>query len=375
MDIPFYKTYLTGKEFDYIRNLQSFSGEGAYTKKCRALLEKNTRCKKAFLTHSCTAALEMSALLIDTKPGDEIIMPSYTFVSTANAFVLRGGIPIFIDIREDTLNIDEKLIEDAITEKTKAIVPIHYAGVSAEMDTILSIAEKYQCFVIEDAAQCIMARYKQKNLGTLGHLGTYSFHQTKNIISGEGGALLVNDERFFKKAEMICEKGTDRTQLLRGEIDKYTWQTIGSSYLPSELIAAFLFAQLEEAEAITGHRLNIWNFYHDALKNLEDRERIRRPIIPANCEHNAHMYYILLHNVKTRDRVMTHLKKQGISTLPHYVPLHASPAGKKYARIQGNLKHTENLSDRILRLPLFGEMDLSIAEKIVEILEVALKLP
>ena len=299
----------------------------------------------------------MAAILADIQPGDEVIMPSYTFVSTANAFVLRGGVPVFVDIRPDTLNIDETLIEAAITSRTKAIVPVHYAGVACEMDTIMDIAQRHNLLVIEDAAQGIMSTYKGKPLGSIGHLGAYSFHETKNIISGEGGALLVNDERFIERAEIIREKGTNRGQFFRGQVDKYTWVDVGSSYLPGEVIAAFLCAQMEEATAITDRRLNIWSQYHAALESLEVAGKIRRPIIPQHCQHNAHMYYVLLDSVATRTRVIDGLKQQGINSVFHYVPLHLAPAGKRYARTHGDMENTENLSDRLLRLPLWVGMD------------------
>jgi len=366
MKIPFIKAHLTGNELNYISKIHSYSGDGSFTRDCHTLLEKMTSSLKALLTHSCTAALEMAALLIDVQPGDEIIMPSYTFVSTANAFVLRGGIPVFIDIRPDTLNLDEKLIENAITPRTKAIVPVHYAGVACEMDTILHIANKYNLFVIEDAAQGIMASYKGRALGAIGHLGAFSFHATKNIISGEGGALLINDKRFIELAEMIREKGTDRSRFFRGQVDKYTWQHIGSSYLPSELTAAFLLAQLEAAKIITQQRLSIWNKYHSAFEELEKEGLIRRPVIPDACQHNAHMYYILLSDATSRPALISHFEQQGISSVFHYVPLHSSPAGKKYSRTHGHLTHTNFLSESVLRLPLFSEMTDEMVNFVIE---------
>jgi dTDP-4-amino-4,6-dideoxygalactose transaminase len=367
--IPFNKIYLTGQELKYIQQSQeegNLSGDGTFTHKCSAWLENKTQTKKALITHSCTAALEMAAILADIQPGDEVIMPSYTFVSTANAFALRGGIPVFVDIRPDTLNIDEKLIEAAITPRTKAIAPVHYAGVGCEMDTIMQIAKKHNLLVIEDAAQGVMASYKGKALGAIGHLGAYSFHETKNIISGEGGAILVNDEQFALRAEIIREKGTNRSQFYRGQVDKYTWQDIGSSYLPSEDIAAFLYAQLEHAEDITNKRLVIWKTYHDAFESLEQRGVLRRPIIPAECQHNAHMYYILLESLEHRTKLIEKFKKQDIHPVFHYIPLHNAPAGKKYARTHGDLKYTEDLSDRLLRLPLW----VGLAEHQHKVLEV-----
>ena len=359
-NIPFNKPYMTGRELWYIAQAHTnghLAGDGMFTKKCHAWLEESTGTHKALLTHSCTASLDMAAMLADIQPGDEVIMPSYTFVSTANAFVLRGGIPVFVDIRPDTLNIDETLIEAAITPRTKAIVPVHYAGVACEMDTIMSIAQRHKLLVIEDAAQAVMSAYHGKPLGTIGHLGAYSFHETKNIISGEGGALLVNDGRFAERAEIIREKGTNRSQFFRGQIDKYTWVDIGSSYLPGEVIAAFLWAQMEEAQSITQKRLDIWHQYHEALAPLEEAGKLRRPIIPEGCQHNAHMYYILLESLEKRTEVISKLKEQGVNAVFHYVPLHNSPAGKKYGRTSGELRHTHNLADRLLRLPLWLGMD------------------
>lgn len=359
-NIPFNKPYMTGRELWYIAQAHTnghLAGDGMFTKKCHAWLEARTGAHKALLTHSCTASLDMAAMLADIRPGDEVIMPSYTFVSTANAFVLRGGIPVFVDIRPDTLNIDETLIEAAITPRTKAIVPVHYAGVACEMDTIMSIAQRHKLLVIEDAAQAVMSAYKGKTLGTIGHLGAYSFHETKNIISGEGGALLVNDDRFVERAEIIREKGTNRSQFFRGQIDKYTWVDIGSSYLPGEVIAAFLWAQMEEAQSITERRLDTWRRYHEALAPIEEAGKLRRPIIPKDCRHNAHMYYILLESLEKRTEVIAQLKEQNVHAVFHYVPLHNSPAGKKYGRANGELRHTGDLADRLLRLPLWVGME------------------
>jgi dTDP-4-amino-4,6-dideoxygalactose transaminase len=367
--IPFNKPYFTGNELNYIRMSHeegNLSGDGIFTEKSSAWLENHTGAKKVLITHSCTAALEMAAILANIQPGDEVIMPSYTFVSTANAFVLRGGVPVFVDIRQDTLNIDEKLIESAITPRTKAIVPVHYAGVACEMDTIMQIANKYNLLVIEDAAQGVMASYKGKALGAIGHLGAYSFHETKNIISGEGGAILVNDAQFALRAEIIREKGTNRSQFYRDQVDKYTWQDIGSSYLPSEDIAAFLFAQLEQADDITNRRMEKWQIYHDALEDLEKKGDLRRPIIPAECQHNAHMYYILLDSLKQRTELIKKFKVQDIHPVFHYIPLHSAPAGKKYARTHGGMKNTDSLSDRLLRLPLW----VGLADKQKEVLKV-----
>jgi len=358
--IPFNKPYMTGRELEYIAQAHTnghLAGDGLFTKKCQAWIEQGTETKKALLTHSCTAALEMAAILANIQAGDEIIMPSYTFVSTANAFVLRGGTPVFVDIRSDTLNIDEALIEAAITPRTKAIVPVHYAGVACEMDTIMDIAQRHNLLVIEDAAQAVMSSYKGKPLGTIGHLGAYSFHETKNIISGEGGALLINDARFIERAEIIREKGTNRSQFFRGQVDKYTWSDIGSSYLPGEVIAAFLWAQMEQADDITQKRLDIWHHYHDVLAAHEATGILRRPIIPAESQHNAHMYYILLESLEKRAEVIARLKAHDVHAVFHYVPLHNSPAGKKYGRTNGTLTQTCTLSDRLLRLPLWINMN------------------
>lgn len=376
MTIPFNKPYMTGSELDYIAKAHSdnmLAGDGPFTKHCHRWLEQETGCNRALLTHSCTAALEMAALLLDIQPGDEIIMPSYTFVSTANAFVLRGGVPVFVDIREDTLNLDESLIEAAITPRTKAIVPVHYAGVACEMDAIMNIARQHGLKVVEDAAQGVMASYKGRALGSIGDLGTYSFHETKNIISGEGGALLINDAQFSERAEIIREKGTNRSQFFRGLIDKYTWVDIGSSYLPGEIIAAFLWAQMEYAKNITQQRMDIWQYFHQALAPLEADGILRRPVIPGGCEHNAHMYYVLLESLEQRTRLITALKEQEVNTVFHYVPLHSAPAGKKYARVSGALKNTEELSERLLRLPLWVGMAVEQQEKVVSALKNAIK--
>ena len=368
-NISFNKPYLTGRELDYLAQAHTnghLSGDGMFTRKCHGWLEVHTGTHKALLTHSCTAALEMAAILADIQPGDEVIMPSYTFVSTANAFVLRGGVPVFVDIRPDTLNIDETLIEAAITPRTKAIVPVHYAGVACEMDTIMEIARRHKLLVIEDAAQGVMSTYKGKALGAIGHMGTFSFHETKNVISGEGGALLINDDRFAERAEIIREKGTNRSLFFRGQVDKYTWVDIGSSYLPSEIIAAFLWAQLEDAESITQLRMAVWQRYHEALAPLEAAGKLRRPIIPEGCVQNAHMYYVLLESLEQRTEVIKRLKAQGVNPVFHYVPLHSSPAGRKYGRTSGEMKHTNALSDRLLRLPLWvglgADQDVVVAE-------------
>lgn len=356
VNIPFNKPYMTGRELWYIAQAHAnghLAGDGVFTKKCHAWLENRTGADTALLTHSCTAALEIAALLIDIKPGDEIIMPSYTFVSTANAFVLRGGVPVFVDIRPDTLNINEALIEQAITPRTKAIVPVHYAGVPCEMDAIMEIAQRHKLFVIEDAAQGIMSTYNGRPLGSIGHFGCLSFHETKNIISGEGGALLVNDAALALRAEIIREKGTNRSQFFRGQVDKYTWCDIGSSYLPGELIAAFLWAQMEAADEITTKRLAIWDKYHAAFADLEQRGLVRRPIVPANATHNAHMYYLLLDDLATRTRFIEFLKEQKISSVFHYVPLHSAPAGLQFGKFSDSLPITDTASEKLVRLPLW----------------------
>lgn len=354
--IPFNRPYATGKELVYIAEAQRndhLSGDGSFTRRCHQWIERQTGCVKALLTHSCTSALDMAALLLDIKSGDEIIMPSYTFVSTANAFVLRGAVPVFVDIREDTLNIDERLIEAAITPRTRAIVPVHYAGVSCEMDAIVAIARRHDLRIVEDAAQAIMSGYKGRAPGAIGDLGSFSFHETKNIMSGEGGSLLVNDPGLVLRAEVIREKGTDRGRFFRGEVDKYTWQDIGSSFLPSEIIAAFLWAQIEEAERITRERLAMWGRYHDMLAPLERQGLLRRPVVPGDCQHNGHMYYILLQSPTWRQKVLAGLKENGIHAVFHYVPLHSSPAGERYGRAHGDLSLTTSLSQRLVRLPMW----------------------
>lgn len=373
--IPFTRPYLTGKELHHIAEAQfkgKLSGDGPYTKLCHQWLENTIKCRKALLTHSCTAALEMAALLFDIQPGDEIIMPSYTFVSTANAFVLRGGIPVFVDIREDTMNLDEKRIEAAITPRTKAIVPVHYAGVACEMDTIMDIAKQHSLAVLEDAAQGLSSRYKGRPLGSIGDLAALSFHETKNVISGEGGALLVNTDKHIRRAEIIREKGTDRSRFLRGEVDKYTWQSVGSSFLPGELTAAFLWAQMQDAEEINAIRLAVWDRYHALLEPLESKGLLRRQIIPLHCEHNAHMYFVLLSPEYDRGNVLEYMRTHGIQAVFHYVPLHSAPAGLRYGRVDGSLSVTNDASSRLIRLPLFAELTEEMQERIVDVLGNAL---
>jgi dTDP-4-amino-4,6-dideoxygalactose transaminase len=357
--IKFNNPFIGKNELAYMEQALRFaklSGDGSFTKDCQDWLEKNLSVKKAFLTHSCTAALEMAAILIDVNPGDEIIMPSFTFVSTANAFVLRGGVPIFVDIRPDTLNIDEKKIESAITSRTKAIVPVHYAGVPCEMNSIMEIARKHNLFVIEDAAQGIMSKHNGASLGSIGDIGCLSFHDTKNIISGEGGALLINNEAFIERAEIIREKGTNRTQFFRGQVDKYTWADIGSSYLPNEMTAAFLLAQLEAAEDITCKRMDVWNKYYQTLSGEKLRTIIQPPTIPSNCKHNAHIFYLLANSLDERMLIMKSLKSRGIESAFHYVPLHTSPYGIKNSRFHGDLSITNEVSDRLFRLPMSSNL-------------------
>jgi dTDP-4-amino-4,6-dideoxygalactose transaminase len=369
--IPFNRPYMTGKELFYIAQSHfngQLAGDGPFTAKCHQWIENHSGCVKALLTHSCTAALEMAAMLLEIKPGDEVVMPSFTFVSTANAFALRGATIVFVDIREDTLNLDETLIEPALSPRTRAIVPVHYAGVGCEMDAILKIARKFDLKVVEDAAHGIMAAYKEKSLGNIGHLGTFSFHETKNIISGEGGALLINDPSLIEKAQVIREKGTDRTKFFNQEVDKYTWQDLGSSFLPGELIAAFLWAQLEEAEPITRARIKSWNVYHRLLEPLELKGFLRRPIIPEHCRHNAHTYYVLLPPKVEREELLKRYQKECIGVIFHYVPLHTSPAGLRFGRVSGSLSITNSVSRRIIRLPLWIGISEEDQEAVIEIL-------
>jgi dTDP-4-amino-4,6-dideoxygalactose transaminase len=358
--IPFNRPFFSGGELGNIAKAHAqgmLAGDGPFTKRCHAWLRDSVSVYAALLTHSCTAALEMSAVLAGVGIGDEVILPSYTFVSTANAFVLRGATPIFVDIREDTFNIDEGLIEAAITTRTRAIVPVHYAGVACEMDSIMATACRHGLIVIEDAAQAIMSTYKGMPLGGIGDLGCLSFHETKNIICGEGGALLVRDPEWAERAEIVREKGTNRSKFFRGQVDKYTWCDVGSSYLPGELIAAFLWAQMEEAQSITDRRIAIWRTYHEELVELEVEGLIRRPIVPEHCGHNAHMYYLLAQSLEHRTRIIDKLRESGVNAVFHYVPLHSSPAGRKFGRVSGSMENTVNLSDRLLRLPLWIGVD------------------
>jgi dTDP-4-amino-4,6-dideoxygalactose transaminase len=374
--IPFNRPFATGKELSYAAEAQRnhhLSGDGPFTGRCHRWIESQTGCAKALLTHSCTSALDMAALLLDIGSGDEVIMPSYTFVSTANAFVLRGAIPVFVDIREDTLNLDENLIEAAISPRTRAIVPVHYAGVSCEMDTISAIASRHNLKIVEDAAQGVMASYKGRALGALGDLGGFSFHETKNVTSGEGGCLLVNDPDLVLRAEILREKGTDRSRFYRGEVDKYTWQDVGSSFLPSEIIAAFLLAQLEEAQSITETRLAAWERYHQLLAPLEQQGLFRRPMVPPDCKHNGHLYYILLAPEIDRQAVLDELKRNRIGAVFHYIPLHSSPAGVRFGRAHGDLPLTASLSQRLIRLPMWPGLSEAQQQRVVDVLSVFLR--
>lgn len=358
-----------GKEFEYIKKAienEKICGDGEFTHKCSDWMKEKFNVNNVFLTTSCTSALEMSAILCDIQPGDEVIMPAYTFVSTADAFVSRGAKVVFVDIRPDTMNIDENLIEAAITPKTKAIVPVHYAGVGCEMDKILEIAKKHNLKVVEDAAQGMMSTYKGKALGTIGDFGTISFHETKNYSMGEGGAILFNDNNYTEKAEIIREKGTNRSKYFRGQIDKYTWVDFGSSYLPSDINAAYLWAQLEKAQEIYDNRMKIWNYYNESLKELQERGLIELPYIPKECTHNAHMFYIKTKDLEERTKLIEHLKEKDIQAVFHYIPLHESPAGKKYGRFNGEDKYTTKESERLLRLPLYYKLKDEDSAKVVE---------
>lgn len=355
--IPFNAPPIVGSELEYMQSAMAsgkLCGDGGFTRRCQQWMEQRFGSKKVLLTPSCTASLEMAALLINLQPGDEVIMPSYTFVSTANAFVLRGATIVFVDIRPDTLNIDESKIEAAITEKTRAIVPVHYAGVACEMDAIMALAAQYKLWVIEDAAQGVMSRYKGRALGTIGHIGCFSFHETKNYTAGgEGGATLINDAALIERAEVIREKGTNRSQFFRGQVDKYTWRDIGSSYLMADLQAAYLWAQLEAAERVNQQRLRLWQRYYDALQPLAAKGRIELPSLPAACEHNAHMFYIKLRDSDGRQALISWMKEAEILTVFHYIPLHSSPAGEEFGRFHGEDLFTTRESERLLRLPLF----------------------
>ena len=370
--VPFTQVHLTGRERAFIDEAianRKLSGDGEFARRCQEWIEAETETFGAILTHSCTAALEMAALLLEIAPGDEIIMPSFTFASTANAFALRGGVPVFVDIRGDTANLDENLIEAAITSRTRAIVPVHYAGVACEMDVIEMIARRHGLAIVEDAAQAIGSTWHGRKLGSLGDLGTLSFHETKNVVSGEGGCLLVNRPELMQAAEIIRDKGTDRSRFRRGQTDFYTWQSLGSSYLPSELIAAFLLPQLLEADVITSLRLSRWWVYHDALIPLETAGLLRRPIIPYGCGHNGHIYFVLMNSRSQRDHALAALNRAGIAATFHYVPLHSSPAGRLYGRTSGTLPVTDDIADRLMRLPMSTELTDEQQWRIVALLD------
>lgn len=370
--IPFNRPPYIGLEEKYINQAianNKISGDGVFTKKCSEWLENNTNSTKVLMTTSCTHALEMAALLADIQPGDEVIMPSYTFVSTADAFVLRGAVPVFVDIRPDTMNIDENLIEAAITEKTKAIVPVHYAGVACEMDTIMEIAQLHNLYVIEDAAQGVMSRYKGRALGAIGDYGCFSFHETKNYSMGEGGALLIKNADMIEPAEIIREKGTNRSKFFRGEIDKYTWVNAGSSYLPSELNTAYLYGQLENAQSIMDNRMKSWKLYYELLKPLAEAGVLELPYIPDECEHNAHMFYIKLKDIDERTRLIAKLKNNDICAVFHYIPLHSAPAGRRFGRFNGKDIYTTRESERLLRLPMYYGLQSKDVEIICRLIE------
>ena len=354
--IPFNRSPYVGAEKDYIAQAidsHKICGDGVFTKKCNSWIEERTGTKKALLTTACSTALDMAAILSEVGPGDEVILPSFTFVSTANAFVLRGATLVFVDIRPDTQNIDEKLIEDAITDKTKVIAPVHYAGIGCEMDSIMDIAKRHKLIVVEDAAQGVMSTYKGKALGSIGDYGCYSFHETKNYSMGEGGALLIRDESAVDRAEIIREKGTDRSKFLRGVVDKYTWVDMGSSYLPSEINAAYLFAQLEKADEINDDRKASWNKYYGMLSDLAEKGLIELPTVPKECEHNAHMFYIKTKDIEERSELAAYLKEKGVLAVFHYVPLHSAPAGRKFGRFHGEDRYTTATFERLLRLPMY----------------------
>lgn len=371
MKISFNVPPYVGKEKEYVMQAidsHKICGDGKFTRKCSEWLESKTGSSKVLLTTSCTHATEMAALLCDIQPGDEVIMPSYTFVSTADAFVLRGAKPVFVDIRPDTMNIDEKLIEKAITKKTKAIVPVHYAGVACEMDTIMDIARRHNLSVIEDAAQGVMSTYKGRALGTIGDFGCYSFHETKNYSMGEGGALLIKNEDMAEPAEILREKGTNRSKFFRGQIDKYTWVNYGSSYLPSELNAAYLYAELEMADEINGDRLNSWNRYYTELNDLKERGLIELPYIPEECQHNGHMFYIKAKDLEERTRLISYLAENDINAVFHYIPLHSSPAGRKFGRFSGEDKYTTKESERLMRLPMYYHLNYEDQSKVIDVI-------
>ncbi len=359
----------TQKTFEYIKDVfdnAHASGDGKYTKLCHEWLKSKLRCKQALLVHSGTAALELAAILADLKPGDEVIMPSYTFCSTANSFVLQGAVPVFVDIRPDTLNIDETKIEAAITSKTKAIVPVHYAGVACEMDTIMDIAKRHNLLVIEDAAQAFDSYYKGKPLGTIGDMGCFSFHETKNVMSGEGGLFVTNNEKFTERAEIIREKGTNRSKFFRGQVDKYTWVDKGSSYLPSDVIGAYLYSVLEISDKIQQKRKAVWDRYNDAFADLEKQGKVRRPIVSKEATNNAHMFYLLFNDLQTRTKFIAYLREKGIYAPFHYIPLHSAPAGERYCRTNGVLSVTDRVSETLVRLPLFFDITTEQQDEVID---------
>jgi dTDP-4-amino-4,6-dideoxygalactose transaminase len=368
--LPFNRPHLTGREFgnmqQAVANLH-LSGDGPFTRRCQAWLEGRLGCRRALLTHSCTAALEMAALLVDVQPGDEVILPSFTFVSTANAFVLRGALPVFVDVRPDTFNLDEAAIAEAITPRTRAIVAVHYAGVPCDMEAIAAVPKPDTIVIVEDAAQALGSTYRDRPAGTLGNLAAFSFHETKNVISGEGGALLVNDGRFAERAEIIREKGTDRSKFLRGQVDKYTWVDLGSSFLPSELNAAFLDAQLQEADETTRRRREVWSWYYRRFEDLERTGVLRRPIVPGGCEHNAHMFYVLVQDPGARSSLLGYLNENGVNAVFHYVPLHSSVAGRRFGRAVGSMSRTNDVADRLIRLPLWVGMDQNDVDRVADL--------
>jgi len=369
MNIRFTQPALTGHEMEYIRQAMDkgrLMGNGEFTQRCQRWLEQTLGCRKALLTHSCTAALEMGAILSNVGPGDEVIMPSFTFVSTANAFVLRGATPVFVDVDPVNLNMQPQVVADAVTQRTKAIAPVHYAGVPCRMDEIVEIARSCEATVVEDAAQSLLSTYKGRHAGTFGQLAAISFHETKNLVSGEGGALVINDESLIERAEIIWEKGTNRSKFFRGEVDKYTWVDIGSSFLPSELVAAFLLAQLDSARDITRRRLLLWNLYADKLKSLFDDGILSGPRIPAGVEHNAHIFFVITRTAAEAHSLLAQMKGRDIHAVRHYVPLHSSPAGRRYGRLHGSLVNTERLSDRLVRLPLWSDMTPIMLDQVVE---------
>jgi dTDP-4-amino-4,6-dideoxygalactose transaminase len=372
--LPYNRPQMVGRELGYIQEAVAhghLSGNGPFALRCSAWLEQRLRAPRALLTHSCSGALEMAAILAGIEPGDEIIMPSFTFVTTANAFVLRGAVPVFVDIRPDTLNLDERLVEDAITERTRAIVAVHYAGVACEMDTIAEIAGRHGLLVIEDTAHGLLSTYRGRPLGSMGQMATFSFHETKNVICGEGGALIVGDQKLIDRAEIVHEKGTNRRQFFQGQADKYTWVDIGSSYLPSEIAAAFLFAQFEKADQITARRLELWWLYQEGFAELEESGRVRRPVVPDGCMHNAHLYYLLVPGRGARDELIAALGGRGINAVFHYVPLHDSPAGLRYGRAHGELEVTRRESSGLIRLPLWmGMEDTDVARVVAAVHEI-----